>query len=489
MDERGERNSGWERVRTRRERKATKRERVREGPRQSSTGNRNGHQYSYTRGNWRDHVDVVSYYFTRFPENAAETDLWYLFKKLGDLREVFISKRRNRNGRRYDFVRFKGVEDVHSLERKLDNIIFGGLKMYVNIPKFDRNKLGMSQQAVQGRAMGEQKEDHRGRYLRMKPEMNVGVKGRSYAEAVTRNLQTTAQRGSSSKDDGIYYRSRSTVYLDIPATGQKWLKEAWVGRLNNVALYDRVEELPWEIAATTSPKYIGDDMVLLLGLTDDQARNLMEEQIEGQDPIFYSMEKWNSRMRPGHRLIWVRCWGIPLMMWDTQHIKKIIAGVGDMVDVEDDVENLRQLDVIRVLIKTSCSPLINHTVSVHMQGEIFNVHIVEESVSLADPPYCRRGKEDSSSEEVLLEESYMASPRSVTAPPLYLQAMAADPKPTADNTASSPTVMTRDSARRSSDIGGHALLSGGTAKKDYPTGKACTRGNTHLSRSRIESHA
>lgn len=67
---------------------------------------------------------------------------------MGDLREVFISKRRNRNGRRYGFARFKGVEDVHSLERKLDNIILGGLKLYVNIPKFDRRKLGMLYQAV-----------------------------------------------------------------------------------------------------------------------------------------------------------------------------------------------------------------------------------------------------------------------------------------------------------------------------------------------------
>ena len=174
--------------------------------------------------------------------------------------------------------------------------------------------------------------------------------------------------------------------------------------MNNVALYDRVEELPWEIAATTSPKHIGDDMALLLGLTDDQARNLMEEQIEGQESIFYSMEKWNPRMRPGHRLTWVRCWGIPLTMWDTQHIKKIMAGIGEMMDVEDDVENLRQLDVAQVLIKTPWSPLINHTVSVHMQGEILNVHIIEESASLADPPYCRRGREASSSEEVFSEE-------------------------------------------------------------------------------------
>lgn len=43
--------------------------------------------------------------------------LWFKFKKWGDVREIFITKNRNRSGRRYDFVRFKRVEDVQKLER------------------------------------------------------------------------------------------------------------------------------------------------------------------------------------------------------------------------------------------------------------------------------------------------------------------------------------------------------------------------------------
>ena len=64
---------------------------------------------------------------------------------MGDVREVFIAKKRNKNGRRYGFVRFKGVEDMLQLEKKLDNIVFGGLKMFVNIPKFGRAAPGKPQ--------------------------------------------------------------------------------------------------------------------------------------------------------------------------------------------------------------------------------------------------------------------------------------------------------------------------------------------------------
>lgn len=49
-----------------------------------------------------------------------------------------MSRHRNKIGKRYGFVRFKGREDVHSLEKKLDNSIFSGLKKYVNIPRYGR---------------------------------------------------------------------------------------------------------------------------------------------------------------------------------------------------------------------------------------------------------------------------------------------------------------------------------------------------------------
>lgn len=77
------------------------------------------------RENWRDHKDVKSFYFTRFPDDTAEEDLWQHFKKAGDVREIFIYKKRNRNGRKYGFVRFKGVEDKRQLERKLDSSSVG----------------------------------------------------------------------------------------------------------------------------------------------------------------------------------------------------------------------------------------------------------------------------------------------------------------------------------------------------------------------------
>ena len=48
------------------------------------------------------------------------------------------------------------------------------------------------------------------------------------------------------------------MYLDIPDTVQKQANQTWVGRLKNLAMFDRVEDdLYWDISGDVSPKYMG----------------------------------------------------------------------------------------------------------------------------------------------------------------------------------------------------------------------------------------
>lgn len=60
--------------------------------------------------------------------------------------------------------------------------------------------------------------------------------------------------------------------------------------LSNLAVFDRLEdELVWDREDIT-PKYIGDDMVLLVGLTDTRAKAMHEYRWEWNVPIPYAGE-------------------------------------------------------------------------------------------------------------------------------------------------------------------------------------------------------
>ena len=53
---------------------------------------------------------------------------------------MFVSRRLNKWGRRFGFVRFFDVRNVRWLESELDQIIVGNWKLYVNIPKYRRTQ-------------------------------------------------------------------------------------------------------------------------------------------------------------------------------------------------------------------------------------------------------------------------------------------------------------------------------------------------------------
>ncbi|KAH1037548.1 hypothetical protein GYH30_056746, partial [Glycine max] len=75
-----------------------------------------------------------------------------------------------------------------------------------------------------------------------------------------------------------------------------------------------------------------------------------------------------SSLHTGHRLAWVQCWGISLLAWETTYIQKILAAIGDMVEVDDDVDKVRKVARAKVLIRTPRSPAIQHTISVYIGG-------------------------------------------------------------------------------------------------------------------------
>ncbi|KAH1249328.1 hypothetical protein GmHk_05G012704 [Glycine max] len=393
---RGERNRGWERVRLRGEAFERERARFRAGFQKTQTRTRDGQQQYYNLTNWRDRNEISSFYFTRFSDDITEKDLWCQFKKWGDVREVFISRQRNKNGRRYGFVRFKGVNDEHMLERQLDSIVIGRMKLYVNLPRFRRHKGGKITSDDKQHEQRNMNENEVSRHIQGGARTNQA----SYAEVVARKRHAVHS----------CERRLSSVHLEPSAEILKWLSDAWVGRLTNPATFDEVEdELRLDFGVDISTKYLGDDMVLLFGLNNATAGKLIQEDGHGTVPLFYSLQKWTPSLRPSYRLAWVQCWEISVIAWDVVSIKKIVGVMGELVEVDDDAEERRRMDRARVLVKTPWQPDIQHTVEVHIGAEVYKVCILEECGYNTDTWQRRRSSITLSSEEIDSDGSFMGS--------------------------------------------------------------------------------
>jgi len=156
-----------------------------------------------------------------------EKDLWFHFKKWGDVRELFISKKRNKMGRRYGFVRFKGVSDVRALERQLDNLVVGGLKIYVNVPKYAREMGRPVPRKTESNLQGE------GGSQRLIPPQPPLFQQRalvpSYATVLRRDTRLPKQTRNVDKASSGQDWSQSSVYIDTLDGIKPWFSEAWVG--------------------------------------------------------------------------------------------------------------------------------------------------------------------------------------------------------------------------------------------------------------------
>ena len=69
-----------------------------------------------------------------------------IFQRWARVKELFISRKLNKWGRRFGFVRFFEVGNVGRLEKELDQIYIENMKLHVNIPRYQRNELVLNKE-------------------------------------------------------------------------------------------------------------------------------------------------------------------------------------------------------------------------------------------------------------------------------------------------------------------------------------------------------
>ncbi|KAI3693271.1 hypothetical protein L6452_33104 [Arctium lappa] len=114
------------------------------------------------------------FFFTNFPVEWREKELWNFFSKHGSVVDVYIARKLNKERRKFGFVRFIKVTDVSAFERRLRRLWIGNHKLFLSMEKFKRKSLKRGVLAAP----------------KANDERYVGIRSgkgfRSYADALTR---------------------------------------------------------------------------------------------------------------------------------------------------------------------------------------------------------------------------------------------------------------------------------------------------------------
>lgn len=64
--------------------------------------------------------------------------MYVISKKCGEVEELIVPVKRDKRGKKYDFLRFQNIWDDKLFAIKLDNIFIGSKNFFANIPRFRR---------------------------------------------------------------------------------------------------------------------------------------------------------------------------------------------------------------------------------------------------------------------------------------------------------------------------------------------------------------
>ncbi|WJX76281.1 hypothetical protein P8452_59720 [Trifolium repens] len=355
----------------------------REGPREN--GKRKGY--------WKmvDHIST-SFFFTNFPEELVWGDLWKLFSKYGSVCDVFIPKKVDKWGRKFGFVKFKEVLDVEALSKNLEDVWWEKFKLKVNKARFEKGDIRVKDSAEENPSQ------------RPLPGNNLLV-----SDTVSFK-QLLLGKGDNSKGDvetqgeggRKKYRVASMadvrpLEIHVQDNTVRLLNQSRVGFFRETmdfqTFYDRlIMEGQNEVKAT----YMGGNMVLLQCSCERELLEVMKFNKQWWDCCFSKISPWKPRFVSECREIWIQIYGIPLHAWEEGTFKMVAGRFGVFVDFDEDTVAKLRMDVARVKLRTVRRETIDTVVQLKIQGELFDVWVVEERCRCGEERWVAAGEEDRS---------------------------------------------------------------------------------------------
>jgi len=130
----------------------------------------------------------VTFYFTNVPDMVPYYIVKESFEASGILDNLFLSRKRNKQGQIYGFVRYVNVRDVEKMLKGLNHISFGQYCVWAKVARFGRHPLEVVKpsvsEVVRGEAVRKKEENIDVRKIMTKGGKNVGEGGKNESGAV-----------------------------------------------------------------------------------------------------------------------------------------------------------------------------------------------------------------------------------------------------------------------------------------------------------------
>lgn len=242
---------------------------------------------------------TTPYFFTNFPDDFGNSEMWKVIYKWGKVWDIYIPKKRDKLGKKYGFVKFKDVNNVKVLEKQLDSIWIGSYRLIVNLAKFDRRQEKVSPTVPR---LGPHFSLQGGNCVR---------NGSSYANVVSVGKEGT--KGTNYKALNAQEKDEwKGLTFNVPEEDMGWLEGTFVGEAHDVESSLHMQDnIHSEGIFSINAVPLGGNFVLLLVVGTEDFLNIAREDNKTLSKLFIEICPWSPDFVVRERLVWVNVAGVP----------------------------------------------------------------------------------------------------------------------------------------------------------------------------------
>lgn len=93
---------------------------------------------------------------------------------------------------------------------------------------------------------------------------------------------------------------------------------------------------------------------------------------------FSDLRRWSPAEADNERVVWLRCHGVPIHVWNEDFFAALARKFGDFLGTDEPTSKKDSMDVARIKIRTRVYDVFNMVVVVNINGSLYNIKMVEE---------------------------------------------------------------------------------------------------------------
>ena len=202
----------------------------------------------------------------------------------------------------------------------------------------------------------EAKNDYGAQQKRNEKEVWVEKKGNKTFAEVVKGAREGRWRGLIVK----------TLQKSLP-----WMERSIIGQFKEDLSFEQLgEEFVKGGLNMVRVRYLGDNFALLTPIEGEDMNAIILCHKQWFDSTFYNFKPWTPEFAADHKYVWVRCYGLPLSLWNKDCFTKVLGEETSVVSIDQDTLAWENLEFARLQIRIpqrrSCRWMKNMKINVVM---------------------------------------------------------------------------------------------------------------------------